>query len=241
MRIVFVPGVWGGRWLFSNLEDYFAARGFETAPVQLLSSEQHALRFDDFLAITREQLSDPDQSYVIVGHSAGALLALRAAQELPNIKAVILISPAPPRGAMPIPTLTMISAGLRVLPALVRSKMVYPVYSVVMGKGMNRLDAESGKRLWRNMNLPEYRGYLFQLGLRRPKISHRAAPTLVIGVSDDLVISEKAAAKVSRYLSCDYVSLPGLGHLAPLENNWEDLANTMKTWLGDQGICPEQT
>ena len=83
-RVFFVHGWWAGAWVWSRFEPVFRARGFQTTAIDLpLPAPGRSVgrtSFPDHLAAVR-RAADVLGGPVVVGHSAGGLLALRLAEE----------------------------------------------------------------------------------------------------------------------------------------------------------------
>jgi pimeloyl-ACP methyl ester carboxylesterase len=56
-------------------------------------------------------------------------------------------------------------------------------------------------------------------------------PGLVIGGGDDAIVAERDAREVAERLGWDHRTLPGRGHFALLEPDWESLADEVHRWI----------
>ena len=105
--VVLVHGMWSRLQTWGETPQLLQSMGATVLPYEL---PQHGARFDserelarlgiddyvdDLVAFLRRQASPP----LLVGHSMGALLALLAAARAP-VQALIMVSPAPPRGGV---------------------------------------------------------------------------------------------------------------------------------------------
>lgn len=110
---VFVHGGYHGAWCFSHYLDYFSERD---VPCYAVDLPGHGALVDGMtpdigLEVLAERLSvciaELRRPVVVVGHSVGAIPAMRAAMEL-AVQGLVLLAPSPPgnlAGARALPTL----------------------------------------------------------------------------------------------------------------------------------------
>src|SRR3954464_761811 len=128
--VLFVHGYFATAAVFTNWLPFFANRGFPAYAVNLRGrAESRTVAdlgrasigdfVDDASAVAR-RLDKP----VVVGHSMGGLIA-QCLAERGEVRAAVLISPAPPRGITVLSPRLAIKQ-LKYLPAIFRSKLVHP-------------------------------------------------------------------------------------------------------------------
>lgn len=164
------------------------------------------------LAIDRASRSDPRSPLVLVGHSMGGLLALRASRRHP-LAALVLLMPAPPEGlaadlvrllvrdpraalsfaALAVSTLPVRSGWLRSAPRGLYAADVAP--AVLADASRHRAD--------------EPLAVLAQLvvGSRR-RVRPTEVPTLVVGGRDDGLVPAAAVARLAHRLGAAHEELP---------------------------------
>src|SRR5215212_3990755 len=103
--ILFVPGYFAGAWVFENYLDYFASRGHPSYALNLRGRGGSPLpsgaklgetSIGDFVADASEVARSLERP-IVVGHSMGGLIAQKLA-ERDEVRAAVLVAPAPPRG-----------------------------------------------------------------------------------------------------------------------------------------------
>jgi magnesium chelatase accessory protein len=181
------------------------------------------------------------QPQAIIGHSAGAAIALRMAEDMP-LKAVIGINAAlgtfDGLAGTLFPMLARGFALIPFLPAAISRLWGNParVNALLDGTG-STLDAAGRAQYLRLVQSPAHidgsLGMMSQWNLTPliARLSRLATPTLLITGSQDRTvpprISRDAAA---RMMAARYVDLPGLGHLAH-EEGAGAIADVMLPWL----------
>jgi pimeloyl-ACP methyl ester carboxylesterase len=107
-----IPGGYHGAWCFAAWLDAFAARGRAVAALEprgrgtLAATADPATGIEDHAADTVEAARAIGGEVVLVGHSLGALVAMRAAERLGRVAGLVLAAPSPPGnlpGAAPVP------------------------------------------------------------------------------------------------------------------------------------------
>src|SRR5690242_20470860 len=147
--ILFIPGYFAAAWVYECYLPFFAERGYAGFAINLRGRGGSALppggtlgnvSLDDFIADARtaarwitERIGRP----IVVGHSMGGLIAQKLGEE-GLARALVLLSPAPPRGISVI-TARLLRRQLRYLPALLRSRRIVPRFSDMRALVLNRV------------------------------------------------------------------------------------------------------
>jgi pimeloyl-ACP methyl ester carboxylesterase len=189
------------------------------------------LTFDDYVEDTVAILDTLDQPAVLVGHSLGALLAQRLAEQ-GRARAIVLIAPAPP--AM----LTAQAVALpRFLPQMPRIMSGRPF---VMGPGscstlaLNKLPEEQRPAV--HAHLTHESGKVYRaLMMGSVKVDARKVrvPVFVAGGTDDRIISTSLTKKTAKHYGVEPRLHEGRGHWIIAEPGWEALVDDIATWLAE--------
>ncbi|WP_137176606.1 alpha/beta hydrolase [Roseomonas sp. AR75] len=99
-----IPGAYHGAWCYEAWLDAFAAAGIASAALEkrghgtLRGRLDPMTGIDDFAADAAEAAAALGAPPVLVGHSLGALIAMRAAQRLMpgGVSGLVLVAPSPP-------------------------------------------------------------------------------------------------------------------------------------------------
>jgi pimeloyl-ACP methyl ester carboxylesterase len=110
--ILCIPGGYHGAWCFAPWLALFAAASIAAAALEprgkgtLEAGADPATGVDDYAADAVEAVAALGGRVVLLGHSLGALVAMRAAERLRGAAGLLLIAPSPPgnlAGAAPVP------------------------------------------------------------------------------------------------------------------------------------------
>ena len=179
---------------------------------------------------------------IYIGHSMGGLIVAKKAEQRDDVAAVVLVTPAPPKGVVLIPgglvSLTfgdlrrfvgMMLGGERFVPSrtFLESLFVDPIAS------KHVIDLWEAKKV-RNESLL----VALQLGLSQVEVdaSKVRAPMLVIGARKDKIVHHTVAHRTKEYFDADYHLLENLGHMCPFESGWEETAGVIASWLKAKNI-----
>src|SRR5438094_3016221 len=131
--ILFLHGMWGGSWMWDHYLSFFAGRGYTgyalnlrghhgSQPVDDIGRVPFADYLDDARAVAAS-IGDP----IIVGHSMGGLLVQKLA-EVADPPAVVLLTPAAPRGIFPLCTLELLRLSLKHAHEMLLSRAIRPSF-----------------------------------------------------------------------------------------------------------------
>ncbi|APB01600.1 alpha/beta hydrolase [Nocardia seriolae] len=233
--ILFLHGAFADHYGFQKWVQWFADRGYETyAPARrgrLGIGPDHAagLDFDDYIDDTNAVIAEIGRPPVIVGHSLGALLAQRLAEQ-GKAAAIALLAPAPPAmlTAQPIalpkfaPQMPKILSGRPFIVAndacsvlalnRVPEELRPPIHA--------RLTHESGK---------VYRALMF--GSIRVDAAKVTVPVFVGSGTEDRIISAKLARKTAEHYGCPAHIYPDHAHWIIDEPGTEQVMQDVADWL----------
>jgi pimeloyl-ACP methyl ester carboxylesterase len=243
--ILFIPGYFASAWVYESYLSFFAERGYAGFAVNLRGREGSTLptgamlgsvSLEDFIDDARqvarwlrERLGQP----IVFGHSMGGLIAQKLGEEA-LARALVLLSPVPPRG-ISVMTTGLLRRQLRYLPALLRARPVVPRWSDMRALVLNHVPEaeqratfaqfvpESG-RAGRDINLGKVR-------VDAERVRDAGCKVLVVTSDDDRFIPQRIAHRVAqRYRAPLYVAR-GHGHLMLHEPGWREPADFIAGWL----------
>jgi pimeloyl-ACP methyl ester carboxylesterase len=234
--VLFVHGYFADATVFNEWLTFFAKRGVPAYAVHLRGRADsrtgtHLGRasIQDFVEDAARVARDLDRP-AVVGHSMGGLIAQRLA-ERGEVKAAVLITPAPPRG-ITVMSAQLARKQLKYLPAIVRSRAVRPAREDLRELVLNRvppalqevvLDAfvpDSG-RAARDMSI---------MGVP-VDVERVRCPLLVIVAADDRFIPRAIGERIAKRYGASLEVFEGHGHMIVIEPGWQDVADVADRWI----------
>lgn len=233
--LLFVHGMWGGSWYWSNYLGAAAESGWEawalnlrghhgSSPVKKLGKVSVLDYVQDVLDCLRV-LGEA----VIVGHSMGGLVAQKVA-EVGGVKAAVFLTSAAPKGIL-------------ILRWPVISRMVRYLGPIFTGASLSitRRDADA---LLFNMLPPDRREWAFthlvpesgraarELAFGLVGVEHQKVrcPTLVVGAERDQITPVAVQRRIASQYRSDYLEMAGHGHMLIVEDGWELPLSEILTW-----------
>ncbi|MCA9734163.1 alpha/beta hydrolase, partial [candidate division KSB1 bacterium] len=238
--VVFIHGMWGGQWIWQNYMEYFFNAGYNIYSINLSGFKKRSapstigkISFKDYLSeveILLNNVSNP----ILIGHSSGALLACKVAEFI-KIQALILLSPAPPKGILgpysPRLLLTVIKNFFNAFMSL----SFMPSKKDMILLGLHQFERSEQQKLLVKFS-PESGKFAKQIGLFGIPIlpSKIDCPTVVVSGGKDQTIHPGMAKKVARKLNSTYKQFENFGHLITLEDGWEETADFILNWIRKQ-------
>jgi len=243
--LVLVHGLWSGSWCWSGWATRFSNLGWECWAINLRGRVEDnpqrtvaRLTFAQCVEDLKEVIRAAGPSAVLLGHSLGGVMAMKAAED-ENLSALILLSP-------PLPGNYPKSTG-RVLQVL-HLKYFLLVFLRLPIRIKERdfalhwlasLPRAQHREVLRGL-VPES-SYLVER-LFKPHLSSEPAlvrcPVLVVGGTDDRVIPVEAVQQSARTLGAEFKEYSGHGHWMMEEEGWEAVVNDVHRWVV-QGLGEE--
>jgi pimeloyl-ACP methyl ester carboxylesterase len=227
--VLFVPGFGHGAWAFTeHWLEHAAGRGF---PAYAMSLRGHGRSGPAPRANLRAYAHDVTQvaaslpkRAVLVGHGAGALVTAMALARYPA-RAGVLVAPVfggwatlgaalwrNPGGTVP----ALFGAGLRLRRRQLFSRELPTAQAK---KYVARLGRAATRAQWQ---------LLFH---RAPEDPVGDPPVLVVGSSDDRIVSRTALTRVARRYGGAPLLFPGMGHDMMLDARWHEPIDAILDWL----------
>lgn len=217
--IVYFPGVWLGARVWREAASYLAHRGWDGGIVDMDAGSGGIARRADAAAAHLAALSMPP---VLVGHDAGALVALATASRV-EVRALVLVSPLHP-GA-PATHALVWSRGL--VWSLLRRRLVPPP----SGRTGDVFLAGSPPGIRQTLRNEDAR-LLTELA-RRSRIERppRMPPTLLIHGALDPLLPPDDARRFAHELGAEREELPDRGHWLIAPAAWQVCGDRVHRWL----------
>ncbi|MEP6990204.1 MAG: alpha/beta fold hydrolase [bacterium] len=233
--VLCLPGLFAGGWVFERLLPLLAARGHVASAFSGRGHPPLAERPD----IGRQSVADFAQDAIdaartlgrpiVIGHSLGGLLALLLAQA-DVVRAVILLSPAPPRGinVLSPPILARMAA---YLPALLFSQPFLPSDAHLDALVLNRVPVELRAAIRARFVPDSGRAARdIALGVPVPAAAIRV-PMLVVASEHDRFIPMGTSRRVAAKFGATLHVASGHGHFLLSEPGWEEQAAVILDWI----------
>lgn len=243
--ILFIPGYFASAWVYESYLPFFAERGYAGFALNLRGRDGSALpsgtmlgrvSMNDFIDDARQVakwLTDRIGAPIVFGHSMGGLIAQKLGEE-GLARALVLLSPAPPRG-ISVMTPRLLRRQIKYLPAILRSRRVEPRWSDMRALVLNRVpESEQQATFARFVSDSGRAGREMSIrGVRvdAERIRATGCKVLVVTSDDDRFIPQRVAQRIAkRYLAPVYVAR-GHGHMMLSEPGWREPAEFIAGWL----------
>ncbi|MCX7888120.1 MAG: lysophospholipase [Rhodobacteraceae bacterium] len=234
--ILFLHGAFVTHESFARWQDALAEQGWGGVAVsyrgRLGVPPDHAagLRVADYVEDARRAVACLDEAPVLMGHSLGGLVAMKLLEEGLGCAAVLL-APAP--SGMLTAQAAALPSYLPMLPSILAGRSFLPPAGTCNRIVLNRMPAAE-RPIFHGALVPEsglvYRELMG--GAVRVDAARIRRPLLVMGGSQDRVISVALLRRTASNLGATLRLLPGRGHLFFAEPGWTDLVPEVAAWLG---------
>jgi pimeloyl-ACP methyl ester carboxylesterase len=217
--IVFLSGLWVSPMVWRPVASFLAHRGWPGALLDVRAvAGGVAARADPVAGYVRALSAPP----VMIGHDAGALVALAAAARAP-VRALALVSSLVP-GA---PGTHGVAWSRRLPWSLFRRAPVAAPSGPVGAAFFAGLPDQA-----RDETTPEDPRLLAELA-RRSHVARPATmpPALVLRGAADPIVSHDDARGLAAELGADFDELPDHGHWLPAASGWQECVQRLHRWL----------
>lgn len=235
---IVIPGAWTRASAFEDVRDALQAGGYPTEIVELPSRASRLAQLDRggltaIDAVLDERISRCAHPPVLVGHSLGGLMALRAARRH-AVESLVLLMPAPPSGMLP----ELLSRSVRRPTNTLQ--MLGAVFSVTLG-GRLGLGPPEGLYSDRATAEDKARGATHRtdeswlvlaalaIGSRKP-VRPVGVPTLVIGGTQDGFTPTTVLVPLAEALDAEYAEFD-VAHAFNEEPTYKLVTDAMLAFL----------
>ncbi|MBN1658557.1 MAG: alpha/beta fold hydrolase [Anaerolineae bacterium] len=237
--------MWHGAWCWDDFFlPYLAQHGYAAHALSLRGhgeSEGHErLRWHTvggYVADVAEVASRLPRPPIVIGHSMGGRVVQRYlhAHEAP---AAVLLASAPPRGLLP----ATVRFAVRHPGAFARVNLTLSMKPVVSTPELCReglfspdTPQEIVESCYARLQDESYRGYVGMLvPALLPRVP-RGVPVLVLGASNDHLISRRDVESTARVYGTG-AEFFDMGHDMMLEPGWRQVADRILAWLDDHNL-----
>ena len=243
--LLFIHGAYVGAWCWDeHFLPWFAERGFPCYALSLRGhgasggrERLHHFGIGDYVDDLAHAVAEIGRPPVLIGHSMGALVVQKYLERT-TARAVVHVCPVPPFGLLPS-TFAL---------ALGRPGFFAEINALASGHSASRavlaeaffsgpVDAGRIDRHYARMQGESRRALMDMTLWGLPQLWRMVRlESLVIGASEDALISPALAQSAAAMLGAEYRLLEGLGHAVMLETDWECAAQAIFDWLEGRGL-----
>lgn len=248
--LVLAHGLWTGSWCWRLWATHFSNLGWECWAVNFRGRfEKDAygvlrrLSFQDCLEDLKRVVRSVPFPPVLIGHSLGGLIALKAAQE-ERVSALVLLSSLPPGQVEVSTSRTLRLLRLKYLP-LIFFRRPFRLEEKDLRRNWlasvpEKRRAEALKRM-----VPESSRLVDDFFSRRVQgnLEKVQTPVLVVGGDQDRLVPVVSMREMAQTLGGDMLNYPGHGHWMIEEDEGERIVRDIHRWvvqrLGEEILLEE--
>lgn len=235
---LFCHGMMCDHTFFSGWLAHFARLGFDSFAVSRRGRRGEppvggrGVSFEEFLDDTLEAAAALPHPLLLVGHSMGGLLCLKAAEQ-GACEQLALLAPLPPRGIFSLPKLGQLPPQLAQLRSVLAGGIFHPRRRQAEAMFMGRIPASRRGDLYGRYTpdsaLALRSAYLPGIPVDRERIR---VPLLCLTGEEDAAVSPGSVARVARRYGGELHRLPDHAHELVAEPGWEEIADLIARWSG---------
>lgn len=238
--MLLVHGMWGGSFQWERWQPLLAERGFDTYAIDRPGHHPDTplpsgvplgrVSIDHSVAAVRDAARALGRP-VLIGHSLGGLIALKAAERA-ELAAVVALAPGAPHGVPMVGGPALMASMARYVPAMARRRAFRPTRATFERLVFNRLSAGEADR--------EYAGMIDDSGLIGREVAFGAirldgdligAPILCVSGAQDRLAPRAMVARVAAKVGAQHRVYPDQGHLLMREPGHELVAAEVAGWV----------
>ena len=244
--LLMVHGLWSGSWCWRQWATDFSNLGWECWAINFkgrLEREAHRilkeLTLSDCVADLQAVISAASFPPVLIGHSIGGLIALKAA-EREKLSALVLLSVLPPSGIELVRSRQLRLLRLKYWPLVLLGRPFRPEAKDLRPSWIASVPAPMQADIMSRI-FPDS-AHLFAHFFVRRRVAVDPAriscPTLATGGSDDRVVPVETLRDTARRLGSDFKEYPGHGHWLMGEGGGAEIVREIHRWVV-QGLGEE--
>ena len=235
--VVLLHGAFADQDSFRGWVERLAASGHQAfAParrgrVGVGPDKAAGLTFEDYVKDTVAVVDTLDEPPVLVGHSLGALLAQRLAEQ-GRARAIVLIAPAPP--AMLSAQAVALPHFLPKMPRIMTGRPFVMSPAACSALALNEMPRAQRPAVHAHLTHESGKVYRsLMLGTVRIDARKVRVPVYVAAGTEDRIISTALAKKTAQHYGVEPRMHEGRGHWIIGEPGWESLVDDVASWLDD--------
>lgn len=237
--IVLCHGIWVGGWIWEDFATYLADHGYFCCAPSWRGRYDSKLVEDlgkvsvlDFVEDVKS-VYEAAGGHVLIGESAGGLYAMKAAEGLQNLKALVLMNPAPPFRVPPRPRL--VAKQLKYLPDLVFGRPNKPKEKDYRDLILNNVSDGEAKEFYKKICADSGRA-ISQMSNGKVKVdpARIKCPVHVIIGHLDAILPVGAMRRVAEMFAAEVTEYPSMSHHTFSETGWEKVADELLAWLDEK-------
>jgi len=250
--IFMIHGMWGGPWYWENYRKYLEGAGYNCVATTLRYHDMDpqdtpdprlgTTSLLDYASDLEKEIAQLDSKPIVMGHSMGGLLA-QILGSRGVAEALVLLTPASPRGIMAItPSVLRSFWGIMIKWAFWKKPMRQTFKAAVYSM-MHLLSPEEQRAAYDRFVYESGRA-AFEIGFwlldmrkaNRVDAEKITCPVLVVGGKQDRITPASVVRKIAaRYAGATYKEYPDHAHWVLAEQGWQDIAAFIADWLGSLG------
>jgi pimeloyl-ACP methyl ester carboxylesterase len=253
--MVFIHGMYMTPLCWENWLTYFQGKGYtciaapwpgRDKPVETLRKnhpdpELGRLTLSAVLDNLAEVIRGVGEKPILIGHSMGGLIAQLLLQR-DLAAAAVAIDPAPPMGVFTISWPFLKSNFPHIDPLVTQSKPIEMTFTRFQYTFVNGMPLEAQRAAYDRYVVPESRRVPAQSLTRVARIDFTGqhAPLLLIaGSNDHLIPASLVKSTYGHYKgasSTDFKEFAGRTHFIVGQENWQDVADFVASWIDQRGV-----
>lgn len=236
--LLFIHGMWGGKWQWDNYVQFAYGSGFECYTVDLRGHHESIMSIfglgnvsiRDHIQDLQKVIRKLDLVIIPIGHSMGGLIA-QALATTEDVPCAVFIASAPPKG-ISVLTWDLIRrmSHPHYLQAMCRNKSFKPRWEDARELLYNCLDIAGAMNAYKDLMFDSGR-VARELALGVIGIEHDIkCPTLVVSPREDCLINPRVQKKIAKRYNSDFLEIQG-GHMVVTSEKGGNTAKAIFDWV----------
>lgn len=240
--VLFVHGMWGWHWYWSNFINVFASSGYECYAIDVqghgpawkspIQGNVSLGKYVEEIKSAINIISEKDRPPILIGHSMGGLLVQKAVESI-GVSGIVLIASATPKGIPVFPSfLTSLIFLKYSIPALFNRAIMPDEKEVKYMVFHNVKDEELKWALERYVPESGHAFYQLFTGSFFVDSSKITCPILVVGGGKDRVINPGSCKNMAKRYNSELLVFNENSHWLIRENGWQKICKEILKWIG---------